>query len=70
MTAYEKTCVVSTEKTLDAAAVFAQTNINISNDDIQTIKHSRNSLLFHNTEASKKKCESYSDITMMSHMTV
>ena len=46
--------------------VFAQTNINISNYDIQTIKHSRNSLLFHNTEASKKKCGSCFDITMMS----
>ena len=56
-----------TKETLDAAIVFAKTNINISNDDIRIIKHSRNSLQFHNTEAWQKKSESCFDVTMGSH---
>ena len=34
-------CPSITEEILDAAIVFATTNINISNYDIQIIKHSR-----------------------------
>ena len=60
-------CPSITEEILDAAIVFATTNINISNYDIQIIKHSRKFLLFHNTEAWKKKSESYFDVTMGSH---
>ena len=56
-----------TKEALDAAIVFAKTNINISNDDIRIIKHSRKSLPFHNTEAWQKKSESCFDVTMGSH---
>ena len=56
-----------TEETLDAAIVFAKTNINISNDDMRKIKHSRSSLLFRNTEAWKKKSECCFDVTMGRH---
>ena len=52
------------EENLDAAIVFAQMNTNISNDDIRIIKHSRKSLLFHNTDAWKKKSEFCFDVTM------
>ena len=50
---------------MDAAILFAKTNI--SNDDIQIIKHSRKSLLFHNTGAWKKKSKSCFDVTMGNH---
>ena len=60
-------CPSITEEILDAAIVFATTNINISNYDIQIIKHSRKFLLFHNTEAWKKKSESCFNVTMGSH---
>ena len=46
------------EETLDATIVFAQTNTNIGNDDIQITKHSGKSLLFHNAKAWRKKSES------------
>ena len=36
---------------LDATIIFARTNINISNDDKQIIKHGGKLLVFHNTEA-------------------
>ena len=52
---------------MDAVTVFPKTNVNISNDDIRIIKHSRKSLLFHNTEAWKKISESCFDVTMGSH---
>ena len=45
---------------MDAAILFAKTNI--SNGDIQIIKHSRKSLLFHNTGAWKKKSKSCFDV--------
>ena len=47
--------------------VFAKMNITISINDIQIIKQSRNSLLFHNTEVWKKKSESCFDVTIRSH---
>ena len=43
-----------TEETLDVAIVFAQTSINISNDDILIVKHRRQFLLFHKTKALEK----------------
>ena len=49
-----------TEETLDAAIIFAQMNTSISNGDIQIIKHSKKSLVFHNT----KSCL---DVTIGSH---
>ena len=42
-----------TEEPLETATVFAQTNTNIHNDDIQIIKHSRKSLLFHKQKHGK-----------------
>ena len=45
---------------MDAAILFAKTNI--SNGDIQIIKQSRKSLLFHNTGAWKKKSKSCFDV--------
>ena len=53
-----------TEDTLDAAIVFAQRNTNISNNDIQIIKHSRKHC---STQAFKKKSESCFAVTMGSH---
>ena len=47
--------------------VFAKMNITISINDIQIIKQSRNSLLFHNTEVWKKKSESCFDVTIRNH---
>ena len=52
---------------MDAAIVFAKTNINVGNDDIRIMEHSRKSLLFHNADAWKKKSESCFDLTMGSH---
>ena len=56
-----------TEETLVTAIVFAQTNTSISNDVIQTIKHSRKPSLFHNNDEWKRKSDSCFDITMRSH---
>ena len=44
-----------TEETLDAAIAFAQTNTNVSNNDIRIIKHSRNSFLFTISKHGKRK---------------
>ena len=55
------------EETFDDAIAFAKTNINISNDYVQIIKHSRKFLLFQNTETWKRKPESCFDVTMGSH---
>ena len=56
-----------TKETVDPAILFAHANTKISNDDIWIIKHSGNSLLFHNTEAWGKKSKSCFDVTMGSH---
>ena len=47
----------SSKELLLKAITYAKTLVNISNEKINTIMHSRKSLLFNNTDKKKKKME-------------
>ena len=57
-----------TEQTLDKAVSFTSEHVNIPEDRIRTIKHCKESLLYHANEPLKKKCSgSCFDVTMGSY---